>query len=55
MSALHFIAPKHTQAMEAALSNSRDWAVSNFSELERNVSNFLVGKGERGSSHACRH
>ncbi|KAG2422345.1 hypothetical protein HXX76_016105 [Chlamydomonas incerta] len=36
------------EAMEAALSNSRDWAVSNFSELERNVSNFLVGKGAGG-------
>ncbi|GLC54198.1 hypothetical protein PLESTB_000834000 [Pleodorina starrii] len=36
------------EAMEAALPASPDWRSSNFSELERQVSNFLVGRGEGG-------
>lgn len=35
-------------ASDDTLAASPDWRMSNFAELERHVSNFLVGKGEGG-------
>ncbi|GLI66055.1 hypothetical protein VaNZ11_009770 [Volvox africanus] len=36
------------EALEAVLASSPDWRSSNFGELERQVSNFLIGGGEGG-------
>ncbi|EFJ53019.1 hypothetical protein VOLCADRAFT_120148 [Volvox carteri f. nagariensis] len=36
------------ESLDAALPSSPDWRSSNFAELERQVSNFLVGRGAGG-------